>query len=134
MSSVAAFDPLRFSGRWNEVEAYVPQGASCVIGGLTFTPQKSGDATWTEGPCADGAPIRGLARRVGPGRFDVKGQTIWVLWVDQSYNTAVIATADGRAHILSRQLSIPTDKRQAARDILGWNGFDLSQLVAARRK
>lgn len=100
MSSMAAFDAARFSGRWHEVAGYAPEGASCGIGGLTFTPQKNGDATITEGPCADGAPRSGLAERSGPGRFLFKGAEIWVLWVDQSYQTAVIGTVEGRAHIL----------------------------------
>ncbi|WP_417241569.1 lipocalin family protein [Celeribacter sp.] len=134
MSSMAAFDPARFSGRWNEVMAYLPAGASCVLGGVTFTPQRSGDMTLTEGPCADGAPRRGLATRVGPGRFAFMGETIWVLWIDQSYQTAVIATPGGRAHILSRSLSVPADKAQAAKDILAWNGFDVTTLAPARRK
>ncbi|WP_417270222.1 lipocalin family protein [Celeribacter sp.] len=134
MSSMAAFDPLRFAGRWNEVMTYLPAGASCVLGGVTFTPQRSGDMTITEGPCADGAPRRGLAKRVGPGRFEFMGETLWVLWVDQSYQTAVIATPEGRAHILSRSLRVPADKAQAAKDILAWNGFDVTTLAPARRK
>ncbi|RPE70984.1 apolipoprotein D and lipocalin family protein [Pacificibacter maritimus] len=134
MSSMAGFDPARFSGRWYEVEAYVPAGASCVMGAVTFSPQKSGDMIVTEGPCADGAPRRGVAMRTGPGRFTFEGDALWVLWVDQSYDAAVIATPTGKAHVLSRALTIPADKRRAARDILTWNGFDISGLTSARRK
>lgn len=134
MSSLASFDASKFSGRWYEVEAYVPQGASCVLGAITFSQQSSGDMTITEGPCADGDLRQGLAKRVGPGRFDFAGDTLWVLWVDQTYDVAVIATPSGKAHILSRSLEIPSDKRKAARDILTWNGFDVTGLRPARRR
>ncbi|WP_417248075.1 lipocalin family protein [Celeribacter sp.] len=134
MSSLAAFDAKAFAGRWYEVETYLPAGASCVIGAVTFSPQKSGDMTVTEGPCADGAPQRGFARRIGPGRFDFQGRELWVLWVDQEYEVAVLATPEGRAHILSRRLEIRDDKRAAAREILAWNGFDIARLSPARRR
>jgi apolipoprotein D and lipocalin family protein len=134
LSSLVGFDAARFSGRWHEVESYVPEGASCVIGGVTFSQQTNGDLILTEGPCADGAPRSGVATRVGPGRFSFEGEVLWVLWIDQSYDVAVIATASGKAHILGRKLQIASDKRQAAHDILNWNGFDTSKLRAARRK
>jgi apolipoprotein D and lipocalin family protein len=131
---MANFDPTKFAGRWYEVEAFVPTGASCVLGAVTFSRQSSGDMIMTEGPCADGAPRRGVAKRVGPGRFTFAGDALWVLWVDQSYDVAVIATPTGKAHVLSRNLTIPADKRKAARDILTWNGFDITTLKASRRK
>lgn len=134
MSSLASFDPVKFSGRWNEVEAYVPDGASCVLGGVTFSQQINGDMILAEGPCIDGAPRNGLAKRVGPGRFAFEGEELWVLWVDQTYDVAVIATPQGKAHILSRELGIAADKRIAARDILTWNGFDVATLRPARRR
>lgn len=134
MSSVAAFDPVAFSGRWYEVETYLPAGASCRVGAITFTAQTSGDMTVTEGPCSDGAPRRGLATRVGPGRFAFGGETYWVLWVDHEYRTAIWATPEGRAHILSRDITARADKLTAAREILAWNGFDVTRLQAARRR
>lgn len=134
MSSIAALDVLKFSGRWYEVEAFVPEGASCVIGAVTFTRQKSGDLTVTEGPCADGAPRSGVARAIGPGRFSFKGEEIWVLWVDAEYHVAVIGTPTGAAHVLSRDLTLPPDRQPAVHEILKWNGFDVTRLKPARRK
>lgn len=134
MSSMASFDPAKFSGRWYEVEAYVPTGASCVLGAVTFSRQKSGDMIISEGPCADGDLRRGVATRVGPGRFHFAGDELWILWVDQTYDVAVMATPTGKAHVLSRSLEIAHDKRAAARDILTWNGFDVSTLRPARRR
>lgn len=134
MSSIAALDPVAFSGRWYEVEAFVPEGASCVIGAVTFTAQKSGDLMVTEGPCADGKPSQGLARKVGPGRYAFKGDEFWVLWVDAEFHTAVIGYLSGQAHVLSRDLSLPKDREQAVRGILDWNGYDISRMRPSRRR
>ena len=134
MSSIATLDPMKFSGRWYEVEAFVPDGASCVLGAVTFTVQKSGDLMVTEGPCADGAPRQGLARRIGPGRYAFAGDELWVLWVDAEYHVAVIGAPSGPAHVLSREMSLPADRQQAVHGILSWNGYDISRLRPARRR
>lgn len=134
MSSLAALDLSRFAGRWYEVAAFVPEGASCVLGAVTFSPQRNGDLTITEGPCADGAPRRGLARQIGPGRFAFKTGELWVLWVDASYHTAVIGEPSGQAYVLSRDMVLPPDRRQAVEGILDWNGYDVTRLRPSRRK
>lgn len=134
MRAMATVDTNAFSGRWWEVATYLPDGASCVIGGLTVSPQPDGNLTLTEGPCADGRPRTGLATRTGPGRYLFGGEELWLLWADFEYSVAVIATDAGRAHILARSLTPPADKLAAAREILDWNGFDVSTLAAARRR
>jgi Bacterial lipocalin len=134
MSSIAAFDALKFSGRWYEVAAFVPEGASCVIGAVTYTRQKNGDLMVTEGPCADGHPRQGLARQVGPGRYAFAGDEFWVLWVDAEYHTAVIGYPSGQAHVLSRDIVLPPDRKPAVEGILDWNGYDISRLRPARRR
>lgn len=134
MSSIAAFEPLKFAGRWYEVAAFAPEGKSCVVGAMTFTPQKSGDMTVTEGPCADGRPQSGLARWVGPGRYSFGGDVFWVLWVDATYHTAVIGYPSGQAHVLSREMHLPADRKQAVEGVLAWNGYDISRLRPARRR
>ena len=54
----------------------------------------------------------------------------WVLWVDESYRTAVIGTPNGRAAwILNRDPAIPADRLAAAREMLDFNGYDLTRLV-----
>lgn len=134
MSSIAVLDLLKLSGRWHEVLAFVPEGKSCVIGGMTFTRQANGrDLTVTEGPCADGAPRSGLATAIGPGRFSFGGGELWVLWVDATYDTAVIGYPSGQAHVLSRTPALPPDRRLAVEGVLSWNGYDLTKLRQARR-
>ncbi|NNL17124.1 MAG: hypothetical protein HKP37_00115, partial [Boseongicola sp.] len=48
---------------------------------------------------------------------------------DTHYRTAVVGTPAGRSGwILNREPTIPADRLKAARDILAFNGYDLSQL------
>jgi apolipoprotein D and lipocalin family protein len=80
--------------------------------------------------------IAGEAVVVGPGRLEVKFDSVpfvsapyWVLWVDEGYRTAVVGVPSGRAGwILNRDPQIPADRLEAARQILDFNGYDLTQL------
>ena len=127
ITSVALFDLAQFSGSWQVISAY---GNSYC--GLDIAMDGSA-AKWAERGCA-GALIVGIATVIGPGRFNVnsganKEYEHWVMWVDQSYRTAVVGTPDGSfGMILNRDGNIPADRMKAARDILDWNGYDLSQL------
>jgi len=52
-----------------------------------------------------------------------------VLWVDEGYRTAVVGAPNGRSGwILNRDPQIPADRLAAAREILDFNGYDLSRL------
>jgi apolipoprotein D and lipocalin family protein len=72
---------------------------------------------------------------VGPGRLSVRLSGVpvaapyWVLWVDEGYRTAVVGQPNGRAGwILNRDPVIPEDRWIAAREVLDFNGYDLSRL------
>ncbi|GAA3869899.1 hypothetical protein [Celeribacter arenosi] len=134
MRAVAALDMDQFAGRWQEVQTYLPAGASCLLGGVTFAPQSNGDLTVIEGPCADGKPRNGLARRIGPSRYMFGGEELWLIWADFEYSVAAIGTPNGRAHIIARSLNPPADKVAAAREILDWVGYDVTKLAPARRR
>ncbi|SLN37524.1 Lipocalin-like domain protein [Aquimixticola soesokkakensis] len=134
MSSIAAFDPLRFSGRWYEVAGYFDDSAVCSVGAVTYTVQKGGAAwTVTEGPCSSSSPRSGMAVVDGPGRFTFAAERYWVLWVDADYRTAVVGQpSGGQGYILDRTRQGSPDRLLAARDILQWNGYDLGALKPAR--
>jgi apolipoprotein D and lipocalin family protein len=52
-----------------------------------------------------------------------------VLWVDEGYRTAVVGAPNGRVGwILNRDPDIPEDRLIAAREVLDFNGYDVSQL------
>jgi len=132
MASMASFDVNRFQGRWYEVAGY--HDGACAIGALTVTVQKTGDVTLTEGPCRDATPRQRVARLIGPGRLQPDdGAPLWVLWVDDGYRTAVIATPSGEfAYVLNRTRDIPKDRMDAARRILDFNGYDPAGLRRSR--
>ena len=59
-----------------------------------------------------------------------KDPELWVIWMDEAVRTAVIATADGRAaFILDRKPEGGADRIEAAREILDFNGYDITRLV-----
>lgn len=145
MTSIAALDVGRYAGGWGEVarvgEALVP---GCGPASLTLAPDGQGGFA-VSGDCRIGGPmgsdrlVRGQARVAGPGRFDLAVEggysgPYWVLWVDEGYRTAVVGMPSGRAGwILDRAPEIPPDRLRAAREVLAWNGYDLSQLRMMRQ-
>jgi len=55
---------------------------------------------------------------------------LWVIWMDEGVRTAVVGTPDGgAAFILDRKATGGEDRIKAAREILDFNGYDITQLV-----
>lgn len=129
MTSIALFDPARFSGQWDVVASY--NGQVCAF---TAVAGQGAALDWGERGCT-GTVTHSVAPITGPGRFTPvggarRGHEHWVLWVDHAYRTAVIGTPDGSfGMILNRGADIPADRLKAAREILDWNGYDLSRLL-----
>ena len=128
MTSIVSFDPARFTGRWDVVEG--APGTDCTA----YDYVEAGEALAVTGYCAGGLRT-GTARLSGPGRMTVttggKAEELWVLWVDESYRTAVIGTPSGRiGMVLNRIPAIPADRLRAAHEVLDWNGYDVARLRA----
>ncbi|MDT8854104.1 lipocalin family protein [Paracoccaceae bacterium Fryx2] len=132
--SNAVFQPERLQGRWDQVAAFAaPAAPACRPGGAEFTP---GALALTL--CLNGRQVAASGPLVvtGPGRLALRGadpagigQPLWVLWVDDGYRTLVIGTPSGDfGFILNRGGPLPPDRLQAAREILDWNGYDLTRL------
>ena len=140
MTSLAAFDADAYAGRWEEAARFpVPFQSDCVATAATYGPPIGGVVS-VENTCLtlDGTAerITGTAEVVGPGRLKVRLKGVpfaadyWVLWADDSYQTAVVGVPSGRAGwILSRELPIRDDKLKAALQVLEFNGYDTSALV-----
>ncbi|RVT85696.1 lipocalin [Rhodobacteraceae bacterium CCMM004] len=140
MGSIALFDPARYQGTWYEIAAYpVPFQRGCTDTRANYTLRPDGSLGVVNTCLRDGRQVRIEGRAVpdGPGRLSVRFGAVpflsapyWVLWVDEGYRTAVVGVPSGRAGwILNRDPQIPADRLAAAREILAFNGYDLSRLV-----
>lgn len=128
--SAAAFEPSRVAGTWRQVADLRTTG-SCAAGAVEITP--TGAGLQLRGTlCLAGASetVTGLAPTVGPGRLRVKGEDWWVVWVDVGYRTLAIGTPSGRFGIILDRGAIPTDRLNAAREILDFNGYRTDVLAA----
>lgn len=137
MTSMAVFDPARYAGLWYEIARFpTPFQAGCTH--TTAEYGLTGSGLSVRNSCRkDGrrVVIEGSATVSGPGRLKVRldgapvAADYWVLWVDEGYRTAVVGVPSGRAGwILNRTPDIPADRLKAAREVLAFNGYDLSQL------
>ncbi len=139
IASAAAFEPSRYLGRWYEVARYPNPFQSNCSGAIAEYSAVEGEIQ-VRNLCLDsnGAvidEITGTVTDQGLGRLTVRLQgvpvaaTYWVLWVDEGYRTAVVGTPNGRVGwILNRDPEIPSDRLVAAREVLDFNGYDLSRL------
>ncbi len=146
IASKALFEPARYLGLWHEIARFpVPFEAGCV--GVTAEYAQRDDGLLSvRNICRnpDGSvrsSITGTAELVGPGRFKVRFGAVplvaadyWVLWVDEGYRTAVVGSPSGRAGwILNRDPQIPPDRLAAAREMLDFNGYDVTRLEMVMR-
>lgn len=140
IASNAAFDPARYLGRWYEIARYPNPFQSNCAGAIAEYAAAEDGGILLRNTCLDAEgnatdEITGRAELVGPGRLSVRLQGVpvaapyWVLWVDEGYRTAVVGQPDGRAGwVLNRDPVIPEDRWRAAREVLEFNGYDLSRL------
>lgn len=141
IASKALFEPERYLGLWHEVARYPVIFEQGCVGVTAEYGLRADGLLSVRNTCRnpDGtvrSVIEGTAEVVGPGRFKVRFGSVpfvaadyWVLWVDEGYRTAVVGTPNGRAGwILNRDPEIPADRLAAAREILDFNGYDLSRL------
>jgi apolipoprotein D and lipocalin family protein len=129
IGSTSRYDAARFKGAWvvrGSFEVAAPATVSFVdsTGGPAFQ------------VCDDGGscdPIW-LATSTGQGRYSLtrpsgETQSLWVLWVDEGFRTAVVGNPTGDfGWILDRKPTGGADRIKAAQEILDFNGYDISQL------
>lgn len=135
IASKALFDLDRFLGEW-QVVALFPWSETAACPGKTFRFGTGPAGLGLERRCA-GATATSQIALTGPGRFAVTpgpdpfpAGELWVLWVDEGYRTAVIGMPTGRGGwILDRTGQIPADRLAAARELLDFNGYDVTRLV-----
>lgn len=130
IASSTRSDPARIDGAW-VVAARFP---------ATLAPDRVVVETGGAGMVAvrtetGGEAVTWVGRLDGPGRIMVRDESgtarvpIWLLWTDDDYRTAAIGTPDGRfGWIMERAGRGGADRRAAARQVLEFNGYDLTRL------
>lgn len=131
------FDAKKFEGVW-----YVRAGFDPSLARMAFrmidTPKgpvmRLGafvcDPAGVCGDYAEDLPVK----RMGKGRYSVKmpnglSREFWVLWVDEGFRTAVLGNKAGDfGWIVDRSTKGGADRMKAAREILDFNGYNVSQL------
>lgn len=134
IGATSRFDLNRFAGAWT-VREYFP--TEHALTGFNVIPGAGDTFTWTEtiDQSSGAEQSATLGTMIGQGRFtlDWDDRTYWVLWVDEGFRTAVIGTPNGRfGFIADRSPTGGADRIRAAREILDFNGYDVSQLRVLR--
>lgn len=131
------FDAARFGGLW-QVRAVLPETETFQE--LALVESAAGAHLRIAADACDQAGICGrvaetlATRREGKGRYivtmlDGVQRRVWVLWVDEGFRTAVLGNPEGTfAWIIDRKRSGGGDRIAAAREILDFNGYDVTQL------
>ncbi|NNE88159.1 MAG: lipocalin family protein [Silicimonas sp.] len=143
MTSMAVFDPVKYAGLWYEVARFpAPFQKGCTNTEVEYAVIAPGTLSVRNSCMKNGKlkVIEGRATVVGPGRLKVRlggvpfAGDYWVLWVDEGYRTAVVGAPSGRVGwILNRDPEIPADRLNAARQVLDFNGYRLSDLIMTRQ-
>ena len=132
MYSTASLPAARLIGTWRQIagrgaQACAPQPL------IEFATDSQGKMQVRYDLCQQGARIAGsgaLGSVAGlDGRYVLPNlpQPLWVLWIDENNRTMAIGTPDRSfGMIVSKDIPSP-DRLRAARDILAWNGYDLTQ-------
>lgn len=136
-------DPARYSGRWYEIARFpVSFQSGCTA--TTAEYSVTGPATLSVlNTCRAGAPdgevkqVVGSAEIESPGKFRVQFRSVpilrapyWVLWTDDSYDTAAVGVPSGKAGwILARTPQISEERWSEAVSVLAENGYDTTQLI-----
>lgn len=128
IAGTSRFDPERFAGRWHVVAAFgAPSGGT--LRQFTYDPEQ---AVMTETGPAQPRRYRvtapGVLRPLAPTAPDAPDALV-VMWVDEGFRTAVLGTPSGqRGEILDRAPVAAPDRLAAAKEILDFNGWDVSRL------
>ncbi|MGZ2257554.1 lipocalin family protein [Roseobacter sp. A03A-229] len=138
ISATTRFSPETFAGSWQVIEAYpTPLFPGCAdqqweAGTDTATPRLivyCGEEAAFDTPMT--VDPRGVLL-LASSDLDVPGRALWVMWMDEDAETAVIGTPAGEmGWIVNRGPELRADRRAAAREIMAFNGYDITELREA---
>ncbi|PYE85881.1 lipocalin [Pseudoroseicyclus aestuarii] len=121
--------PSDLNGLW-QVEAAYPGGPLAPGDSATFQLTAEGDGLLRI-TGADGAARLIRLEAAGPSRWSGAGRDWWLLWADDGFRTMVLGAPDGLlGAVLNRPGAASPDRSRAARELLDFNGYDLTALRA----
>lgn len=141
IGATSRFDEAKFAGVW-----YIRAGFAPDLGRMAFRMSTTPTGPMMRlgafvcdpaGVCGDYAEDLPL-KRSGKGRYTARMPSgemreFWVLWVDEGFRTAVLGNPDGTfGWIVDRSTTGGADRIRAAREILDFNGYDVSQLKVVK--
>ncbi len=148
ITSSTRFDAARFAGEWVIIESFDETPREVTADRVSFTPSPAGYVYATAISHARTDPALANVLHISDrpqlqigqfGRLSYLGEysdqdPIWVLWIDEDHRTAVLGTPSGRfGSIINRGTKLRADRLQAARDVLAFNGYDISKLRRVTR-
>ena len=126
IASSTRFDPASMAGMWRVTAAFA--SAEGTLPAAQLEMRMSGSAILvTRGAWMMPKGTYEIAEL--PGRLMRQGgPEVWLLWVDDDWRTAVMGAPDGRVGWIMERGKASADRTRAAREILAWQGFDLTKL------
>ena len=142
IASVSQLDTAQYLGLWYEIARFPVFFEDGCTGVTAEYGAIDASTVSVKNTCREGTPdgpvnqIEGEATIVAPGQLKVRFSNVpfvagdyWVLWVDDSYETAVVGVPSGKAGwILARTPQITAEKRAQAEGVFTANGYDVDQL------
>ena len=137
IGATSRFDAAKFDGVWYARAGFDPNRPKLIY---RMQLAQKNPIVRIGAPVCDASGVCGytsqdlVATRRGTGRYDVvlpngAVSDYYVLWVDEGFRTAVLGNKAGRfGWILDRSTTGGADRIRAAREILDFNGYDLSKL------
>ena len=130
IGATARFDPMRFAGDWHVVARFVETGESAAHDVIAVTYHQGKDrivVVASEGAqtyAYDGTAV------LRPKQ----GEPLIIMWVDESFRTAVLGTTSGQdGYILDRKPNPRKDRLKAATEILKFYGWDTRRQKRTKR-
>lgn len=129
MGASTRFDRDSFSGAWNVVESFGAATATQIV----FDVSSDAETIRISGTGAN--TVDDVYREGVPGELiptTTGRESLVVMWVDEDFETAAIGTSSGSyGALIDRDGRVPPDRAIAARAILDFYGWDVSQLNEA---
>jgi len=130
--STAALPAARLVGQWRQVGGFGAAKLCTAAPVLTISASPQGAAQAQYDLCLGAQRVQGggaIASAGAQGRYLLPGipSPIWVLWIDEGNRSMALGTPSGTFGIILSKDPIPADRLGAARAVLAWNGYDLTQ-------